>query len=188
MKSIRFTLPVILLWLAATALAQHEMQASANQPQSAAQESFTQLKSLAGTWQGRLTLDPPDPDISKDPIWVIMRVTSRGNTLVHEFKKPGSPDDTTKDDPVTTFYLDNDHLTLVHYCDAGNRPRMVAKSSLDGKVVDFDLVDVSGSTQMGNMQHATFTVIDANHHTEDWTYMMPGNKPMHAHMDLTRAQ
>jgi hypothetical protein len=29
-------------------------------------------------------------------------------------------------------------------------------------------------------------VIDANHHTEDWTYMLPGDKPVHAHFDLQR--
>jgi len=28
------------------------------------------------------------------------------------------------------------------------------------------------------MHHAVFTVIDANHHTEDWTYMTPGDKPV----------
>ena len=32
-----------------------------------------------------------------------------------------------------------------------------------------------------------FTVIDATHHTEDWTYLLPGDKPMKAHFDLTRA-
>ncbi len=36
------------------------------------------------------------------------------------------------------------------------------------------------------MDHAVFTIIDANHHFEDWTYMMPGDKPMHARFDLTR--
>jgi len=36
------------------------------------------------------------------------------------------------------------------------------------------------------MHHAVFTVIDANHHTEDWIYMMPGDKPIHAHFDLHR--
>jgi hypothetical protein len=36
------------------------------------------------------------------------------------------------------------------------------------------------------MHHAVFTVIDSNHHTEDWTYMLPGDKPVHAHFDLQR--
>ena len=36
------------------------------------------------------------------------------------------------------------------------------------------------------MHHAVFTFIDENHHTEDWTYMMPGDKPVRAHFDLQR--
>jgi hypothetical protein len=38
------------------------------------------------------------------------------------------------------------------------------------------------------MDHAVFTIIDANHHTEEWTYMMPGDKPMHVRMELTRTK
>jgi hypothetical protein len=38
------------------------------------------------------------------------------------------------------------------------------------------------------MAHAVFNIIDANHHTEDWTYMMPGDKPIVARFDLTRAK
>jgi phage tail protein X len=65
---------------------------------------------------------------------------------------------------------------------------MAARPSADGKRVEFDLLDVSGSTKYGHMQHAVFTSIDANHHLEDWTFMMPGDKPMHAHFDLKRVQ
>jgi len=86
------------------------------------------------------------------------------------------------------FYLDGDRLMLTHFCDAGNRPRMAARVSPDGNTIEFDFVDVSGSTKHGHMDHAVFTIIDANHHTEDWTYMMPGDKPMHAHIDLQRVQ
>ena len=79
---------------------------------------------------------------------VTLRVTSRGNALVHEMRDPTVPDDPTKTDhPVTMLYLDGDHLTLVHYCDAGNRPRMVARKSADGKTVEFDFVDLSGGNQ-----------------------------------------
>ena len=190
MKPFRFMLPFALLCLATVALAQHEMPTSATQPQSGAQKSFTELKSLAGTWHGPVTVDPPQPDMKNgDPAQISIRVTSRGNALVHEMGDPTKKGDPTKyDHPVTMFYLDNEHLTLVHYCDAGNRPRMVARTSPDGKTVEFDFLDVSGSTEYGHMQHAVFTTIDANHHIEDWTYLMPGDKPVHAHMDLTRAQ
>jgi hypothetical protein len=156
--------------------------------QSDAQKSFDQLKTLAGSWEGPVTLVPPQPEMLSDkPLHVSMRVTSRGNAIVHEMQELGAPEDPTKyDHPVTMLYLDSDHLTLIHYCDAGNRPRMVARQSTDGKTVEFDFADLSGGNDFGHMYHAVFTIVDANHHFEDWTYMMPGDKPMHAHFDLQR--
>jgi hypothetical protein len=153
-----------------------------------AQKSFDAMKTLAGNWSGPATMDPPQADMKMDkPIRVSLRVTSRGNAIVHEMQEDGAQSDPTKSDhPVTMFYLDGGQLTLVHYCDAGNRPRMIARSSADGRTVEFDLADLSGGNQFGHMYHAVFKIIDANHHTEDWTFMMPGNKPMHGHMDLQR--
>ena len=199
MKSLRFMLLVALMSLSTMISAQTDTPKSdapksdapkSDAPKSDAQKSFDHLKTLAGTWQGAVTTDPPQADMGNGALTqVSLRVTSRGNAMVHEMKEAGKADDPTRyDHPVTMFYLDNDRLLLTHYCDAGNRPRMVAKTSPDGKTVEFDFLDVAGSTQYGHMHHAVFTVIDANHHTEDWTYMMPGDKPMHAHMDLQRAQ
>jgi len=163
--------------------------ASDTPAQSDAQKSFDQLKTLAGTWQGSVKADPPVPDMDFKPAQVTLRVTSRGNALVHEMQEAGTPLDATKyDHPVTMLYLDGDHLTLVHYCDAGNRPRMVAKASPDGKKVEFDFADLSGGNEYGHMYHVVFTTIDPNHHIEDWTYIMPGDKPIHAHMDLQRTK
>jgi hypothetical protein len=179
MKCLRLMLPVVLISLYAVAFAATDSQ-----------KSFEEMKALAGTWQGPITLNPPRPDVKPGTVGEIsMRVTSRGNALVHEMQESGTPLDAAKyDHPVTMFYLDGDHLTLVHYCDAGNRPRMVAKLSPNGKTVEFDFVDLSGGNTYGHMHHAVFTFIDANHHLEDWTYMMPGDKPMHAHMDLQRVK
>ncbi len=148
------------------------------------------MKSLAGNWEGQISVDPPMHDRSgKIPAHISMRVTSRGNSLVHEMQEAGTPLDATKyDHPVTMFYLDGDHLNLVHYCDAGNRPHMVARPSPDGKKVEFDFVDLSGGNSHGHMDHAVFTLVDTDHHIEDWTYMMPGDKPAHAHFELHRVQ
>ncbi|SRR5713101_1707399 len=178
MKSLR-VLSVVLISLSTMAFAQSD-----------AQKSFDKLKTLAGVWQASVTVDPPQPDMGDGTkAQVTLRVTSRGNALVHEMHEIGKPDDPTRyDHPVTMLYLDGDRLILTHYCDAGNRPRMVAKTSPDGKKVEFDFLDLSGSNQYGHMYHAVFTIIDADHHTEDWTYMTPGDKPVHAHLDLKRAQ
>ena len=81
---------------------------------------------------------------------------------MHEMTMAGRPDD-----PITMLYVDGDRLLLTHYCDAGNRPRMVATMTPDGKTVDFHFLDVANfnSKQVGYMQHAVFTTLDANHHT-----------------------
>ena len=182
MKSLRMLFLVLLVSLSTMALA-----GSNAQPDS--QKSFDEMKSLAGTWTGKVTTDPPDPEMEKGQVKVVIRITSRGNAIVHEMGDPAKPDDPTKyDHPVTMFYLDNGQLTLVHYCDAGNRPRMAGKLLPDGSQVDFGLVDLSGGNENGHMEHARFTVVDANHHIEDWTYMMPGDKPMHARLDLQRSK
>jgi hypothetical protein len=172
MKSLSFMLSVVLLSLSAMAFAQSD-----------AQKSFDQLKTLAGSWEGVLKTYPPTPEADGKHAQTTLRVTSMGNALMHEMKIEGRPDD-----PITMLYMDNDKLTLTHYCDAGNRPRMVATTSPDGKTVDFDFVDVAGSTAYGHMHHAVFTVIDANHHTEDWTFMVSGDKHIQAHFDLQRVK
>lgn len=177
MKALRIVLALALVSLATAAIAQSD-----------AQKSFDQLKSLAGVWKGTVTATPAQEDWNNKPLWVTIRVTSRGNAIVHEIKEPGTPDDVSHDDPLTMIYVDGDHLNLVHYCDAGNRPHMVAKDSTDPKLIDFNLQDVSGATQYGHMDHAAFNVIDANHHTEDWMFMMPGDKMVHAHLDLQRVK
>jgi|SRR5271166_2971479 len=194
MKSHQFVLLVVLMSLSTVAFAQSDMEKSDAQKSSVAavlseaQKSFDKLKALAGEWEGAATADPPASEIPAGTrLHISMRITSRGNALVHEMQEPGTPLDPTKyDHPLTMIYLNNDQLNLVHYCDAGNRPHMIAKSSPDGKTVEFSFVDLSGGNEYGHMYHAVFTAIDANHHTEDWTYLMPGDKPMHAHMDLKR--
>jgi hypothetical protein len=176
MKSLRFMLPVVML-LSTVALA----QTGAQTPD--AQQSFDKLKTMAGSWEGRVTTVPPQADIEGKPIQVSLRVTSMGNALVHEMTGAGRPDH-----PVTMLYLSGDRLLLTHYCDAGNRPRMTGKLSPDGKTVDFEFLDVDGGLQYGHMHHAVFTAIDADHHIEDWTYMQPGDKPVHAHFELQRTK
>jgi hypothetical protein len=180
MKSILITRMFVLMLLSAVAFGQSD-----------AQKSFDKIKSLAGEWEGAITADPPDPQMVPDGTrgHISMRITSRGNALVHEMQAAGTPLDPTKyDHPVTMFYLNNDQLNLVHYCDAGNRPHMVARALGDGKKVEFDFVDLSGGNQYGHMYHAVFTFVDATHHLEDWTFLMPGDKPMHAHFELQRVK
>lgn len=180
-KSLPFVLCLGALSLCRLTFAQNPSSGQKATPaKSDAQISFDALKSLAGTWTGPVTTDPPNPEIN-GPIQVTMRVASHGNVLVHEIPPGGVPE-------PTMIYLDGDRLTLVHYCEAGNRPRMVARKSPDQKTVEFGFVDISGSTSPAYLHHFVFTIIDADHHTEDWTFMLPGDKLLHAHFDLKRAK
>ena len=186
MKRLALVLPIVLMSLSTAAFAQSEAQPSTVALVSTeAQESFATLKALAGEWEG--VVDITEMPEMKPRMHVSIRVTSRGNVVVHEFQEAGTLLDATQyDHPVTMFYVDEDQLTLVHYCDAGNRPRMIGTRSEDGKTFDFELVEIGGDPTY-HMHHIVFNVIDADHHSEEFTFMM-GDKPMHARFDLTRTE
>jgi hypothetical protein len=185
MKSFRTVLYVGLLSLSSLALAQSAPTPAAP---TETQKTFKAMKTLAGVWLGSAKFDPAQPGVDGTSTQVSMRVTSSGNAFVHDMKAEGAPDDGSKMGDITLFYLEDDRLILIHYCDFGNRPRMVAKPSPDGKKITFDFLDVSGGTQYGYIHDAVFTIIDANHHTEDWTYFQPGDKVIHAHFDFQRTK
>jgi hypothetical protein len=153
-------------------------------PTADAQQAFKLVKSLAGAWRGHVVEPNSKLDVNMD---VTLRVTSRGNSVVHEMKAAEATDNPVKNDhPVTMMYLDGANLLLTHYCDAGNRPRMTARISPDGKQVDFDFIDVAGPTTYGHMQHARFTLVDATHHIEEWTYATPNGKEVTGRVELER--
>ncbi len=198
MKAISFAPCALALCAATIAFSQAEtrkpgsekpdtQQASAEL--SSAQRAFAQLKTLAGNWRGQASVGAQSG--MSAPVRVMLRVTSGGAAILHEMVPEGRTADSSNgdDDPVTMLYLDGGRLLLTHYCDSGkNRPRMMGKLSPDGKTVAFDFLDVSGGTKYGHMHQAVFTLIDADHHTEDWTYMSPDDKHSHAHIELARAR
>jgi len=71
MKSLRFVLPALL------SLSTFTFAQSATQPApTEAQKSFETLKSLAGSWEGHLTVTPPQPDMhGMDVMHISLRVT-----------------------------------------------------------------------------------------------------------------
>jgi hypothetical protein len=169
---------VSIAMLSVCALA-HGQSAAKPAASSDAQKSFDLLKTLAGTWKGPITTD--NAAMSTDqPMPLSIRVASSGNALIHELSTPGPE--------VTVLYLDSDQLALLHYCDFGNRPHMAARSSADGKTVEFDLIDAPGSNQVGHVSHWVFTIIDGNHHIEDVTFSLANGTLVHAHMDFKRIQ
>ena len=154
--------------------------AQQSKPQAPSGAAFDKLKTLAGHWQGPGTVDDP-AWATPNSVSLTMRVVSQGNAVIHELKSANTWE-------VTMFYVDGDRLTLVHYCDFKNRPRLVARPSVDENKIEFDFVDMTGIDAPGHVTHAVFTIIDVNHHTESWTGEIPGQKPFHIVMDLKRVQ
>jgi hypothetical protein len=193
MKAISFLASTLMLCVSTTtALSQSGHQENAHKAdaqQASAQLAFARLATLAGNWTGQAGMGS-QPGMSA-AVRVSLRVTSGGSALLHEILPQEKSDDPSNgdDDPITMLYIDDDRLILLMYCDGGkNRARMAGRLSPDGKTVAFDFLDVAGGTKQGYMHHAVFTFIDADHHTEDWTYMLPDGKPQHGRIDLVRAK
>jgi|GEM_PF-6787167 len=193
MKRISFVASTLVLCVSSTtALSQSAHKENGDEPaarQASAQLAFARLATLAGNWTGQAAMGP-QPGMNA-PVRVSLRVTSGGSALLQEMLPQGRSDDPTNgdDDPITMLYVDGDRLILLMYCDGGkNRARLAGRLSPDGKTVAFDFVDVSGGTKYGYMHSAVFTFIDADHHTEDWTYMLAEGKPAQGHIDLVRAK
>src|SRR5258706_12616596 len=101
----KLTLLIILVAAAAVVLPQ-EMRMpmpKTSGAQSDAQKAFEKLKSLAGTWQG---------SVMGISVQTTIRVTSRGNAILHEGTSTGMPDN-----PITMLYVDGDRLVFTHSCD-----------------------------------------------------------------------
>jgi hypothetical protein len=163
MKALRFAVCIVMLLSSTVVFAQSD-----------AQKSFSQLKSLIGTWEGK--------NSQGEPVQVSYRMTAGGSALMSEIKGHG-------EDMISMIHFDGaNRLLLTHYCAAGNQPRMQASASPDGKTITFHFVDATNldSPQAGHMDHVAISMLDANHHTEEWTFIDRG-KEMKEVFDLNRA-
>ena len=160
----KLTILIILVATAAVALPQ-EPPKTASAP-SDATKAFAKLKTLTGSWQGT---------IMGIPINFTIRAASSGTAILHEgnTSKEGPPKN-----EITMFYRDGDRLLATHYCDAGNRSNMEGKLSADEKAIQFSFLEVVGPTRGGYLKDIVITMIDADHHTVAFTFVMPDGKPI----------
>jgi hypothetical protein len=130
--------------------------------QSDTTKSFTQLKSLSGSWEGK------SPD--GKALLVSYRETAGGSALMSEIQGDHGM--------ISMFNLDGPNkLLMTHYCAAGNEPRMEASVSPDGKILTFTFVDGTNiAPGAGHMEKMVLTMLDENHHTEDWTFVDHGQE------------
>lgn len=142
-------------------------------PQSEAKKAFGKMKTLAGSWQGTIM------GIS---INVTIRVASSGTAILHEANtSAGGP----PKNEITMFYVEGDRLLATHYCDGGNRARLEGMSP-DGKTIEFNFLDVAGSTRGGLVKRLVFTTIDENKHVVEFTFIKPDGNPMELRGEFQR--
>jgi hypothetical protein len=155
---------VIVLWgcFAATAASESD-----------AQKAFTRLKMLTGTWEGK--------SADGKTVSANYQLAAGGTSLMQE---------SSEDHMVTMFYVVGERLVLTHYCGTGTQPRMQASVSPDGKTIAFDFVDGTNipTLESGHMHRAVFTLTDANHYIEEWTWMQGGKSSVVEHFEMSRKQ
>lgn len=141
--------------------------------QVAANPAFEKIKSLAGDWENKL------PDGKVFP--VKFRVVSAGSAVLISMAEPA------EGEMITVIHPDGSDLMATHYCSAKNQPRFVAVPSGDPNVIKFKLKDITNlaSPDAGHMVGVVFTLTDADHHTEAWTYSEAGKEQTEA-FQLTR--
>jgi hypothetical protein len=161
MKTIRAAFAVLLALLATAAFAQSDSHAA-----------FEKLKSLEGTWAGKGS--------EGQSLTVTFRTTSAGSTIMSEIQGP--------EDMISMFHLDGDRLMLTHYCATGNQPRMIGTMSADGRTLTFNFLDATNvlSSQPGHMQGVVLTMLDPNHHTEEWSFLAKDGSTHHETFDVQR--
>ena len=144
---------------AGSGLAQHP------NPPAQSSAAFDKLKSLAGEWEG--TANEGGKEISATTSF---RLVSDGSVLM-DVLAPGTPHEM-----ITMFHMDGSDLLATHYCAAHNQPRFFFVAASEPNVVAFEFKDATNlsSPAAPHMVGVKFTLIDPNHHIEDWTFLANG--------------
>jgi hypothetical protein len=60
--------------------------------------------------------------------------------------------------------------------------------SPDGKTSEFSFLDVAGSTKGGLVKRMAFTIVDANKHVVEFTFIRPDGKAMELRGEFERTK
>jgi hypothetical protein len=155
MKVLTGLLAIVLL--ASPGLARHMDRAESR-------ADFDKLKLLVGEWEGKAFEDGKEVPTDTD-----FRIVSGGSVLMNRLRGD------TPDEMITMFHMDGNDLLATHYCSAKNQPRMRAVPGSDPKVVAFVFKDATDvNPKQGRMDQVKFTLVDDNHHVQEWTFLDKG--------------
>lgn len=177
-------LPTIVIALGLTSATLDHVNAQAPAPAAAAQpapvsearKAFARIQTLTGTWKGT---------IMNVAITGTIRPVSSGTAILHEMTTDakGPPQQ-----EITMFYVEDDRLLAVHYCDGNNRVRWEGKMNAAGTSIDFNMLDVTGGTKGGLLKRLTFSLIDTDQHVIQGLFIMPDGKPIDLQGEFQRVR
>lgn len=128
--------------------------------------AYNKMKTLVGSWEGTAFEDG-----KKIPTNARFRLVADGSALA------GWLNEGTADEMVTMFHLDGDELLATHYCAAHNQPRMTLVPSGDPNRLVFKFKDGTNiKPGAGYMHQVAIVLLDPDHHSEEWTFLMDGNE------------
>jgi len=127
--------------------------------------SFDKLKALVGEWEGNMNEGGKENRTTTS-----FRLVSDNSALMNVLGA-GTPHEM-----VTMFHMDGKDLLATHYCAAHNQPRFRFVTSSDPTVITFKFKDATNlsSPSAPHMVGVKFTILDPNHHYEDWTFFSEG--------------
>ena len=141
--------------------------------------AFDRIKGLEGTWTG--TAGQVGSEAGE--VTVRYRVTAGGNA-VEETLFAG-----TAHEMVTMYYLDDDGVSLVHFCASGNHPKMRLSSGADPATMTFRFAEaVNFDVAETHMHDGVLYLLGGDRLRTEWLSWVDGKPGATVRFDLTRAK
>jgi hypothetical protein len=142
--------------------------------------AFERLKKLEGRWSGPASWDQGGKKGNVD--FNLTYRTTSGGKAVMETMFAGTPGEM-----VTMYFLEGDDLALVHYCSAGNQPKMKLDTPRDSNVLSFRCLGGTNMTEKDSHMHwARLELVDVDHLKGSWNSMKDGKVEWVAEVELVR--
>lgn len=150
-------------------------------PEVPAHPIFDKFKSLAGTWEGTVTMGENG---ETQPAVVTYQLTAGGSALL-EICGPGTPMEM-----ISVYFVDQGVMKMTHYCMANNQPTLIGVAGDQPNVIklEFDSITNMPDPNAMHMHDAVFEFLDENHIRSTWRGYVGGQPigDMCAVMDLKR--
>jgi hypothetical protein len=141
--------------------------------------AYDRIKSLAGTWNGRME----DP-LSGPPVSVRYEIVSRGRAVI-EYQNPGQ-----SFEMVTVYYLADGEFRATHYCGAGNQPayKLGKDSTAELVLLEFDGGTGFDPEKDGHVHQGEIRFISTDRIEHRWFHYVGPKEQGATHWFLDREQ